>query len=120
MGDVVTDLATRSVADPERTAVVLARTMAAVDRRRAARGLPEAQVLVRAPGWEFARSTSTTRSRGCSRSPSGAAHLGVTAAHAFPGRGIQLAMSFHSTREMVPSFRTHISLVQRVLRALEK
>lgn len=46
-------------------------------------------------------------------------HLGVTGAHLFaiPDAGIHLALNFHSTREMVRSFQTHIRLVQHALRA---
>lgn len=44
-------------------------------------------------------------------------HLGVTGAHLFgdAGSGIHLAMNFHSTSEMLRSFRTHITLVREVL-----
>lgn len=47
-------------------------------------------------------------------------HLGITAAHAFavPELGIHIAMNFHSTREMVRSFRVQITLMRRLLRAL--
>ncbi len=47
-------------------------------------------------------------------------HLGITAAHAFavPELGIHIAMNFHSTREMVRSFRVQIALMRRLLRAL--
>jgi D-alanyl-D-alanine carboxypeptidase len=47
-------------------------------------------------------------------------HLGVTGAHAFtaPELGIHLAMNFHSTREMVRSFRVHIRLMQLAASAL--
>ena len=46
-------------------------------------------------------------------------HLGVTGTHVFGDaeRGIHLAMNFHSTREMVRSFRAHIDLVRAALRA---
>lgn len=46
-------------------------------------------------------------------------HIGVTATHAFtvPARGIHLAMNFHSTREMLRSFRVHIRLMQLLVRA---
>lgn len=46
-------------------------------------------------------------------------HIGVTATHAFtvPERGIHLAMDFHSTREMVRSFRVQIRLMQLLVRA---
>lgn len=45
-------------------------------------------------------------------------HLGVTGVHLFaaPERGIHLAMNFHSTREMLRSFRVHIELVRLALR----
>lgn len=48
-------------------------------------------------------------------------HLGVTGVHAFtaPELGLRIAMNFHSTREMVRSFRVHIRLVQLVAAALE-
>ncbi len=46
-------------------------------------------------------------------------HIGVTATHLFdiPERGVRIAMNFHSTREMLRSFRTHIELVRIALRA---
>lgn len=46
-------------------------------------------------------------------------HLGITAAHAFtaPERGIRLFMNFHSTREMLRSFRVHVRIMQLVARA---
>lgn len=45
-------------------------------------------------------------------------HLGVTGVHLFaePARGIHLAMNFHSTREMMRSFRVHIALMRLALR----
>lgn len=47
-------------------------------------------------------------------------HLGVTGAHAFtvPERGIRIVLNFHSTREMLRSFRVHIRLMQLLTRAL--
>lgn len=49
-------------------------------------------------------------------------HLGVTAAHAFtaPERGIRLVLNFHSTREMLRSFRVHVRIVQLVARAQQE
>lgn len=45
-------------------------------------------------------------------------HLGVTGVHLFaaPEQGICLALNFHATREMVRSFRAHITLLQAALR----
>jgi D-alanyl-D-alanine carboxypeptidase len=45
-------------------------------------------------------------------------HLGVTGAHLFgdAASGIHLAMNFHSTREMLRSFRVHIALLRAALR----
>ncbi len=47
-------------------------------------------------------------------------HIGVTATHAFtvPERGIHVSMNFHSTREMIRSFRVQIRLMQLLMRAL--
>ncbi|MEV5068655.1 beta-lactamase family protein [Microbacterium sp. LMI12-1-1.1] len=47
-------------------------------------------------------------------------HLGVTGAHAFtvPERGIRIVLNFHSTREMLRSFRVHVRLMQLLTRAL--
>jgi D-alanyl-D-alanine carboxypeptidase len=47
-------------------------------------------------------------------------HLGVTGAHAFtvPERGIRIVMNFHSTSEMLRSFRVHVRLMQLLTRAL--
>jgi D-alanyl-D-alanine carboxypeptidase len=47
-------------------------------------------------------------------------HLGVTGAHAFtaPEVGIRIVLNFHSTREMLRSFRVHIQLMQLLTRAL--
>ncbi len=47
-------------------------------------------------------------------------HIGVTATHMFvdPERDLHVAMNFHSTREMVRSFRAHIDLVRHALRSL--
>ncbi len=47
-------------------------------------------------------------------------HLGVTGAHAFtvPELGIRVVMNFHSTREMIRSFRVHIELVRLLTRAI--
>ncbi|GAA1851262.1 serine hydrolase domain-containing protein [Microbacterium koreense] len=54
------------------------------------------------------------------RMPHAIGHLGVSGAHAFtlPEAGIRLVMNFHSTREMLRSFRTHIGLVRRAWKAL--
>lgn len=54
------------------------------------------------------------------RMPHAVGHLGVSGVHAFtmPEVGIRLVMNFHSTREMLRSFRTHISLVRRAYTAL--
>ncbi len=52
------------------------------------------------------------------RLPRTTGHLGVTGVHLFaaPEAGITLAMNFHSTREMLRSFRVHIRLLQQVAR----
>lgn len=54
------------------------------------------------------------------RMPHAVGHLGVSGVHAFtlPEAGIRLVMNFHSTREMLRSFRTHITLVRRAYTAL--
>lgn len=53
--------------------------------------------------------------------PSPVGHIGVTATHmfTFPARDLHIAMNFHSTREMVRSFRTHIELVRIALAATD-
>lgn len=45
-------------------------------------------------------------------------HIGVTGAHlfVFPEQGVRIVLNFHSTREMLRSFRTHIDLVRIALR----
>jgi D-alanyl-D-alanine carboxypeptidase len=53
VSDVKTDPATR-VAEPERLSARMASVMSRVDRARARRDLPPAQVLVQAPGFQFA------------------------------------------------------------------
>ena len=52
--------------------------------------------------------------------PQPVGHLGVTGAHAFtvPERGIRIVLNFHSTREMLRSFRVHVRLMQLLTRAL--
>jgi len=47
-------------------------------------------------------------------------HLGVSATHLFvdPERDLHIALNFHSTREMLRSFRVHIDLVRAALRVL--
>jgi len=52
--------------------------------------------------------------------PQPVGHLGVTAAHAFavPELGIHISMNFHSTREMIRSFRVQITLLRRLLRTI--
>ncbi len=47
-------------------------------------------------------------------------HIGVTSTHLFvdPGRGLHIAMNFHSTREMLRSFRVHIAIVREALKTV--
>lgn len=51
--------------------------------------------------------------------PSPVGHIGVTSTHlfVFPERDLHIAMNFHSTREMLRSFRTHIELVRIALKS---
>lgn len=49
-------------------------------------------------------------------------HIGVSSTHLFwfPEHDLRIAMNFHSTREMIRSFRAHIDLVRIGLRSLAR